>query len=123
MERRRRSNYLYLASHLPNTTFTHSLSFSLMAKQKLEEEKQQLQLQNQANIKILKLWICLLLNPKGDIYRHQGKGGQGDNLWPKARAWLRPYGHVSAALPGRCAPGRLLHCVASVPCWMDLLDF
>ena len=27
-----------------------------------------------------------LKNPQGGIYRHQGKGGQGDKPWPEALA-------------------------------------
>ena len=69
-----------------------------MTKLKLEEEKkQQLQLQNQNKIKILKLWISPTEEPWGGTYRHQGKGGQGDNPWPKARARLRLYGRRNAA--------------------------
>ena len=62
-----------------------------------------------------------LKNPKGGIYRHQGKGGQGDNPWPKARAQPRPYGRGNVALPGWRASGFLLRTVPSVPCQLDLL--
>ena len=33
----------------------------------------------------------------GYIYKHQGKGGQGDNLWPKTLARPRQYGRENAA--------------------------
>ena len=45
--------------------------------------------------------------PQGDIYRHQGKGGQGDKPWPKVLT--------------RRAQRRLLRAVASVPCWLHVL--
>ena len=37
-------------------------------------------------------------NPKGGIYRHQGKGGPGDKPWPKVWARLRPYCRKNAAM-------------------------
>ena len=59
----------------------------------------------------------------------RGKGARGTTLGPKhgrgrartaAEMWL---GRVSAALPGRRAPGRLLRAVSSVPYQLDLLNF
>jgi len=43
---------------------------------------------------IITLWISPLKNPKGGIYRHQEKGGQGTNPGPKH--WR---GHASTAKP------------------------
>ena len=81
---------LVLDCHL-QIQLLRTLFFTLIAKQKLEEEGNNNNY-NSVNkiITTPKLWISSLLNPKGGIYRHQGKGGQGDNPWPKARAWPHP---------------------------------
>ena len=61
------------------------------------------------------------LKTPGVIYRHQEKGGQGDDPWPKAQA--RPYGRVSVAISGWRASGFGQCVVLSVPCQVDLLIF
>ena len=68
------------------------------------------------------LYIFLKKTP-GGIYRHQGKGGQGDNPWPKstgAAAPVRPrkrgYGCVSAAIEWSRARRRLLRGPLLSPC-------
>ena len=40
----------------------------------------------------------LFFRTPGGIYRHQGKGGQGDNPWPNVQARPRPYGRENAAI-------------------------
>ena len=80
-----------------NTNFTHSLSFTLMAKLKLEEGDKTTTTPKNKITTTPKLQISPLQNPNRGIYRHQGKGGQEDNPWPKARARPCPYGPENTA--------------------------
>ena len=64
-----------------------------MAKLKLKEEGNKITTIPKNKITTPKLWIFPLLNPKRGIYRQQGKGGQGDNPLPKARAPPAACGH------------------------------
>ena len=77
---------LVLACHPSNTTLTHSLSFTLMAKIKTRRSKLK-QLQFLATKHKLQLYSLDLLQLKtpGGIYRHQGKGATWVTRGPKRR--------------------------------------
>ena len=97
MERRKRS-ITCISLSPSNTTFTHTLSFTLIAKLTRRRSKHKattiLKIRKQQLAKALD--IPLWRTP-GGIYRHQGKGGQGDNPWSKAQAQPRPYGRENVA--------------------------
>ena len=66
-----------------------------------EEEEEQLNYTTLNYNKNKKTTLTLCISPSEEpqwgIYRHQGKGGKGDNPWPKARRAPRLYGHGNAA--------------------------
>ena len=91
MERRKRS-ITCISLSPSNITFTHTLSFTLMAKLTRRRRKHKITTTPRNKvITTLNTLDIFLKNPQGSIYRHQGKGGQGDNLWPKTLVRPRQY--------------------------------
>ena len=104
--------------------YTRSLSFTLMAKLKLEEErKKQLQLLEIKQQLLFKTLDIPLWRTLGGIYRHQGKGARGTTPGPKHGRDRAHTAAKSPAQPGRRVPALLLRAIPSVPCQLDLLDF
>ena len=95
---------LVLACHPSNTTLTHSLSFTLMAKTKTWRRKKLKQLQTKQQFKS-KLWISPTEPPGGVFIGTRGKGPGGQPLArsPGARAPIGPRFRG----PGRAARAQL----------------
>ena len=114
-----------------NTTCTHSLSFTLMAKTRTRRRRKLKQLQlltKQQNTTFFSGYL-LSLDPRGVFIGTREKGARG---WPVARSAgartpkaprKRGLGRVSTALPRRRVAQFVPCQVGLLVCWYDALDW